>query len=91
MRAATVFIIGMLVMPNYGLMGQRAKAEPLGVLQRAAPSNRLPDPTGLAGLKARFFSGEITREQFDEEVGRLLPENPYPNEPPALPRRKTKS
>jgi hypothetical protein len=53
------------------------------------PSSRLPDPPGLAELKSLYASGGITQEQFNEQAMRLLPENPYPNEP-TLPRRKSK-
>jgi hypothetical protein len=101
MRAITMLIVGMMVM-NYGLMGKRASAEPGGLLARDSeierlrrngppePSSRLPDPSGLAELKSLYAAGRITAEQFNEQAMRLLPENPYPNEPQAAPRRKTR-
>jgi hypothetical protein len=55
-----------------------------------APSSRLPDPPGLAELKALYAAGRITEEQFGEQIIKLYPANPYPNEPPAVPRRKNK-
>jgi hypothetical protein len=104
MRAATMLIVGMMIMPNYGLMGKRASAQPGGLLATAPdseierlrrngppePSSRLPDPPGLAELKALYAAGRITAEQFHSQVDGLLPANPYPNEPQALSRRKTK-
>jgi hypothetical protein len=40
MRAVTMLIVGMMVMPNYGLMGKKASAKEVGILARApsAPS-----------------------------------------------------
>jgi hypothetical protein len=54
------------------------------------PSSRLPPPDGLAELKALYAAGKVTEEQFRVQVMRLLPAKPYPDEPQAPLRRKTK-
>jgi hypothetical protein len=71
MRAATVFIIGTMVMPNYGLMG-RASAEDVGLLansDRRALQQKIPG--GLSPQEWDALNAETDRWQGGQHDGMM--------------------
>jgi hypothetical protein len=64
MRAATMLILGMMVMPNYGLMGKKASAEDAGLLGALGAQKEM--------LARRLQAGEITMDEYSAMSQRLV-------------------